>query len=111
LDQGDKALEVHAYEALGFKDLSKEMLEVLRLWATLLYEPVLDDRVRPMQKDHSGVYGRDMADKVHQELKKLGGVSPPREFVFMDRAAVGVGSLCLHLKAEANWYQLYNELM
>jgi len=111
LDQGDKALEVHAYETLGFKELSKEMLEVLRLWATLLYEPVLDDRVRPMQKDHSGIYGRDMADKVHQELKKLGGVSPPREFVFMDRAAVGVGSLCLHLKAEANWYQLYNNLM
>lgn len=111
LDQGDKALEVHAYETLGFKELSKEILEVLRLWATLLYEPVLDNRVRPMQKDHSGVYGRDMADKVHQELKKLGGVSPPREFVFMDRAAVGVGSLCLHLKAEANWYQLYNELM
>tara|TARA_R110002095_G_scaffold126453_5_gene109572 strand:- start:1422 stop:2720 length:1299 start_codon:yes stop_codon:yes gene_type:complete len=111
LDQGDKALEVHAYETLGFKDLSKEMLEVLRLWATLLYEPVLDDRVRPMQKGHSGIYGRDMADKVHQELKKLGGVAPPREFVFMDRAAVGVGSLCLHLKAEANWYQLYNELM
>jgi len=111
LDQGDKALEVHAYETLGFKELSNEMLDVLRLWATLLYEPVLDDRVRPMQKDHSGIYGRETADKVHQELKKLGGVSPPREFVFMDRAAVGVGSLCLHLKAEANWYRLYNELM
>lgn len=111
LDQGDKALEVHAYESLGFTNLSKEMLEVLRLWATLLYEPVLDDRVRPMQKDHSGIYGREMANKVHQELKKLGGVSPPREFVFMDRAAVGVGSLCLHLKAEANWYQIYQGLM
>ncbi len=111
LDKNDKALEVHAYEALGFKDLSKEMLEVLRLWATLLYEPVLEDRVRPMQKDHSGVYGREMAEKVHQELKKLGGVAPPREFVFMDRAAVGVGSLCMHLRAEANWSVLYRDLL
>lgn len=111
LDKNDRALEVHAYEALGFKDLSKEMLEVLRLWATMLYEPVLEDRVRPMQKDHRGVYGREMAHKVHQELKKLGGVAPPREFVFMDRAAVGVGSLCMHLKAEANWCRLYRRLL
>ncbi len=111
LEKEDRALEVHAYEALGFKGLTKEMLEVLRLWATLLYEPVLDDRVRPMQKDHSGVYGREMADKVHQELKKLGGVAPPREFVFMDRAAVGVGSLCMHLRAESNWAQLYRRLL
>jgi predicted unusual protein kinase regulating ubiquinone biosynthesis (AarF/ABC1/UbiB family) len=111
LDTKDSAREVHAFETLGFKGLTKDVLAVLRLWATLLYEPVLDDRVRPMQQDHSGVYGREMAEKVHQELKKLGGVEPPREFVFMDRAAVGVGSLCLHLRAEANWCRLYRALL
>ncbi len=107
----DKDQEVHAYEALGFRDLNNDLVDVLRQWAHLLYEPVLDDRVRPMQKDHSGIYGKEMAEKVHADLRKIGGVSPPREFVFMDRAAVGVGSLCLHLKAEQNWCQLYQELL
>ena len=49
--------------------------------------------------------------KVHKELKKYGGVKPPREFVFMDRAAVGLGSIFIHLKAEINWYRLFHELI
>lgn len=111
MDQRDKDLEIHAFEKLGFTDLRSDVIDVLRQWAHLLYEPVLDDRVRPMQEGHSGVYGRQMAEKVHQELRKVGGVTPPREFVFMDRAAVGIGSLCLHLKAESNWCQLYRSLI
>jgi predicted unusual protein kinase regulating ubiquinone biosynthesis (AarF/ABC1/UbiB family) len=111
LHHNDDALAVHAYEQWGFKNLSKDMLEVLNLWAKLLYEPLLEDRVRPLQKDNRGIAGRETADKVHQELKRLGGIAPPREFVFMDRAAVGVGSACLHLRAEANWHQLFNRLI
>jgi hypothetical protein len=38
-------------------------------------------------------------------------VKPPREFVFMDRAAVGLGSVFLHLKAEINWHRLFHELI
>ena len=48
---------------------------------------------------------------MHAELRKLGGVRPPREFVMMDRAAVGLGSVFMHLKAEVNWYQLFHELI
>ena len=33
----------------------------------------------------------------------------PREFVFMDRAAVGLGAVFLHLAAELNFYKLFNE--
>jgi len=33
----------------------------------------------------------------------------PREFVFMDRAAVGLGAVFLHLAAELNFYRLFNE--
>jgi hypothetical protein len=29
----------------------------------------------------------------------------------MDRAAVGLGSIFIHLKAEINWYQLFHELI
>ena len=29
----------------------------------------------------------------------------------MDRAAVGLGSVFIHLKAEVNWYQVFNSLI
>jgi hypothetical protein len=48
---------------------------------------------------------------VHSDIRRLGGVRPPREFVFMDRAAIGLGSVFLHLKAEINWYRLFHELI
>jgi hypothetical protein len=31
----------------------------------------------------------------------------PREFVFMDRAAIGLGGVLLHLKAELNFHRLF----
>jgi hypothetical protein len=77
----------------------------------MLYEPLLDNRVRPIQKDHRGHEGRERAAQVHQALRRLGGVTPPREFVFLDRAAVGIGSAFMHLKAELNWHQLFQELI
>jgi hypothetical protein len=36
-------------------------------------------------------------------------VTVPREFVFMDRAAIGLGGVFLHLRAELNFYRLFNE--
>jgi hypothetical protein len=36
-------------------------------------------------------------------------VKIPREFVFMDRAAIGLGGVFLHLGARQNWYRLFNE--
>ena len=64
-----------------------------------------------MQETNSTAYGAEAASKVHKELKKIGGVNPPREFVFMDRAAIGLGSVFLHLGAELNWYKIFNELI
>jgi hypothetical protein len=46
---------------------------------------------------------------VHKRLKDLGPVKPPREFVFMDRAAIGLGAAFLHLGAEINFYRLFND--
>jgi hypothetical protein len=42
-------------------------------------------------------------------LKQLGPIKPPREFVFMDRAAIGLGGVFLHLQAELNFHKLFNE--
>jgi hypothetical protein len=46
---------------------------------------------------------------VRQALKQRGPVTVPREFVFMDRAAIGLGAVFLHLRAELNFYRLFNE--
>jgi len=52
-----------------------------------------------------------VAESVHRDIRRLGGIRPPREFVFMDRAAIGLGSVFLHLKAKINWYRLFHELI
>ncbi len=38
-----------------------------------------------------------------------GPVTVPQEFVFMDRAAIGLGGVFLHLEARLNFYRLFNE--
>jgi len=110
LDRDDAALAVYAYESWGFRNLSREMIAVLNRWAQFLYAPLLDDRKRRIQ-EQQGEYGRDVAEEVHREIRRLGGVKPPREFVFMDRAAIGLGSVFMHLKAEINWHRLFHELI
>ena len=100
-----------AYKAWGFKDIDDKLMNVLNKWALFLYDPILRNEVRRIQDSDSGIYGAKIASEVHKELRKYGGVKPPREFVFMDRAAVGLGSIFIHLKAEINWYKLFHELI
>ncbi len=111
LIENDDARAVYAYETWGFKNLNKEQIETLNIWARFLYGPVMEDRIRPIGEVTNGVYGRDTAQKVHQKLREVGGVTVPSEFVFMDRAALGLGSVFLHLKAEINWHNLFNEMI
>jgi predicted unusual protein kinase regulating ubiquinone biosynthesis (AarF/ABC1/UbiB family) len=107
----DRALAVSAYESWGFKGLSREVIDVLNRWAHFVYGPLLEDKERRIQDAETGVYGREVAEGVHAELRRLGPVTPPKEFVFMDRAAIGLGSVFMHLKAEINWYRLFHELI
>ena len=70
----------------------------------------MEDRVRSLADGvKATAYGRKEAFRVHQALRELGPVRIPREFVFMDRAAIGLGSVFIHLKAELNFYKLFNE--
>ncbi|MCV0425747.1 MAG: AarF/ABC1/UbiB kinase family protein [Roseibium sp.] len=108
--EGDNDRVVSAYECWGFKDLKKEIIEVLNIWARFIYGPLLSDRVRSIADGVSAAeYGRKEAFRVHSALKELGPVTVPQEFVFMDRAAIGLGGVFLHLRAELNFYQLFNE--
>ena len=111
LQKNDKDKIIHAYEQWGFEDITKKKIEVLNKWAAFIYSPLMEDKVQKIQENDSGVYGAQVAAGVHNELKKLGGIKPPKEFVFMDRAAVGLGSVFMHLKAEVNWYQIFNSLI
>ncbi len=107
---GDDDLVVHAYETWGFKRLSRELIDALNIWARFIYGPLLDDRVRSVADGvKPSEYGRKEAFRVHQALKARGPVTVPREFVFMDRAAIGLGAVFLHLAAELNFYRLFNE--
>jgi len=111
LETDNRDLAVHAYHTWGFGKLTDEAIDVLNIWASFVYAPLLENRPRMIQETNSGVYGRDVAEKVHSELRRIGGVTPPREFVLMDRAAIGLGSVFLHLKAKMNWHQLFHDLI
>ena len=111
LECDDDELAVQAYKSWGFGDLSQEMIAVLNRWARFVYGPLLDDRTRPIQERRTEPEGPRLVDSVHQDIRRLGGIAPPRAFVFMDRAAIGLGSVFTHLKAEINWHRLFHELI
>ncbi|MBC8337924.1 MAG: AarF/ABC1/UbiB kinase family protein [Rhodospirillales bacterium] len=107
----DMDLAVHAYETWGFEEMDREVIDILNQWARFLYAPLLEDRVKPIQDDGGVMFGAGVAAKVHRELREIGGVTPPREFVLMDRAAIGLGSVFTHLKAEINWHRMFHDLV
>src|SRR6266481_5307985 len=107
---GDHERVVHAYETWGFKGLSREVIDILNIWAKFIYGPLLDDRERTIADGvKPSEYGRREAFRVHRALKEKGPVRVPREFVFMDRAAIGLGGVFLHLAARLNFHHLFSE--
>ena len=108
LSTDDVAEQKAAYASWGFAGITDELVGVLNLWARFIYGPILDDRVRTVADGVApSAYGRREAFAVRQALKEKGPVKIPREFVFMDRAAIGLGSAFLHLEAEMNWRKLF----
>ncbi len=106
----DPARVAHAYQCWGFKDLTTGQKEALDIWARFIYGPLLDDRERTIADGTSPAeYGRREAFTVQKKLREAGRVLIPREFVFMDRAAIGLGGVFLHLDARQNWCRLFNE--
>jgi predicted unusual protein kinase regulating ubiquinone biosynthesis (AarF/ABC1/UbiB family) len=107
---GNRELVVHAYETWSFRRLSGELIEAMNIWARFIYGPLLDDRERAIDEGTTPAeYGRKEAYRVRKILREKGPVTVPREFVFMDRAAIGLGGVFLHLDARQNWYRVFNE--
>jgi predicted unusual protein kinase regulating ubiquinone biosynthesis (AarF/ABC1/UbiB family) len=97
-----------AYRHWGFRDLTDSLVETLSLWARFIYGPLLDDRVRTVADGvEPHAYGRREVWEVKQALRPQGRVTIPREFVLMNRAAVGLGAVFLHLGAELNFHRLF----
>jgi predicted unusual protein kinase regulating ubiquinone biosynthesis (AarF/ABC1/UbiB family) len=108
----DHAAQAEAYRVWGFGGLTRPLIETLNIWARFIYGPLLDDRVRTVADGvNPGAYGRREAFQVKQALEKEGPVTVPREFVFMERAAIGLGSAFLRLGAEMNWRRAFEETL
>jgi predicted unusual protein kinase regulating ubiquinone biosynthesis (AarF/ABC1/UbiB family) len=107
----DDRLCLQAYENWGFEGVTLENVPTLNLWANLLYGPLLEDKIRPLQDEHTGVKGRETLFKVLETIKKTTPLKIPKEFVFLDRATVGIGSAILRLKTSRNWHRDFLRLL
>ncbi len=110
LQKKDDKLAAKSYVAWGFKSVSPDLVKVLNMWAGFIFSPLLDNRVRVVDDGvPAAEYGLKQANEVHAKLKALGGIRPPREFVFMDRAAIGLGGALIRLGAQLNFHALFEE--
>ena len=110
LQKNDDAFAAKSYCAWGFERLTPAMVDVLNMWARFIFTPLLDNRVRLVDDGvPAAEYGLKQANDVHAKLKELGGIKPPREFVFMDRAAIGLGGALIRLGARLNFHKLFEE--
>jgi len=110
----DEAMAVEAYRLWGFSRPTKKIVRALNLWASFIYAPFMEDRVRSIGETHSTARGRAVVAQVHAALRDAGAdekpLSVPRPFVLLDRASVGLGGLFIRLGAEANWHRLFHEV-
>jgi predicted unusual protein kinase regulating ubiquinone biosynthesis (AarF/ABC1/UbiB family) len=111
LQSKDRDRLVHAYDLWGFKGLKNSTMEAMNIWASFIYGPILDDRVRSFADGvKASEFGRKEIRAVMQALRDEGtSLTAPREFVFLDRAAIGLGAAFLRLGAELNFHQVFEE--
>jgi predicted unusual protein kinase regulating ubiquinone biosynthesis (AarF/ABC1/UbiB family) len=108
--EADEERIAHAYELWGFRNLDHETIDTLNIWARFIYAPLLEDRVRTIADGVAPeAYGRREVWQVQQRLRSRAAITIPREFVLLDRAAIGLGSVMLHLRAELNFHRIFAE--
>ena len=95
----------------GFSKLTRGTAEAMTIWARFICGPVLDDRVRGAADGvKPSEYGRREIGQVMRALKAEGGGLPvPREFVFLERATIGLGGAFLRLGARLNFHRMYED--
>jgi predicted unusual protein kinase regulating ubiquinone biosynthesis (AarF/ABC1/UbiB family) len=111
LRASDEARLEQAYAMWGFPKLTRGTFEAMNIWARFICGPILDDRVRTAADGVSpSEYGRREIGQVMRALRaEGGGLVVPREFVFLERATIGLGGAFLRLGARLNFHRLYED--
>ncbi len=111
LKTDDGARIAYAYEMWGFPRLTRGTTQAMTLWARFMCGPILDDRVRTAADGVSpSEYGRREIGTVMRALRaEGGGLVVPREFVFLERATIGLGAVFLRLGARLNFHRMYED--
>jgi predicted unusual protein kinase regulating ubiquinone biosynthesis (AarF/ABC1/UbiB family) len=107
----DKARIAEAYAMWGFPKLTPGTTDAMTVWARFMCGPILDDRVRTAADGvKPAEYGRREIGQVMRALKAEGGaLKVPREFVFLERATIGLGGAFLRLGARLNFHRIYED--
>jgi predicted unusual protein kinase regulating ubiquinone biosynthesis (AarF/ABC1/UbiB family) len=107
----DEAHIAEAYTMWGFPKLTRGTFQAMTIWAKFICGPILDDRVRTTADGVSpSEYGRREIGAVMRALRaEGGGLVIPREFVFLERAAIGLGGAFLRLGARLNFHRMYED--
>ena len=112
LPAGDDALAAKAYAAWGFSEVTDDLVAKMNVWSRLVFAPLLDDRVRSIAGDSSVFTGGiEEVWALKQRLREGGVVKPPRAFVFIARAIVGIGAAMVHLNVQLNWHRMFEALI
>ncbi len=107
----DDAHVAEAYTLWGFPKLTRGTFEAMTIWARFICGPILDDRVRTAADGVSPAeYGRKEIGQAMRALRaEGGGLLIPREFVFLERATIGLGGAFLRLGARLNFHRMYED--
>ena len=111
LRANDESRLAGAYAMWGFPKLTRGTFEAMNVWARFICGPILDDRVRTAADGVSvAEYGRKEIGAVMRALRaEGGGLVVPREFVFLERATIGLGGAFLRLGAKLNFHRMYED--
>jgi predicted unusual protein kinase regulating ubiquinone biosynthesis (AarF/ABC1/UbiB family) len=112
LKAGDEDAAVRAYARWGFRGADKALVAKLSEWSNIAFGPVLDDRERLIAE--GGNPFAASAERIwalKAQLWQGSTVRPPRAFVFIARALVGLGAALIHLGARHNWHRMFERLI
>lgn len=112
LRDDDRVLAARAYAKWGFAEVTDDLVDKMDVWARLVFGPLLHDRTRAIAEDE-GLFanGAQQIWALKQRLREGSTVRPPREFVFIARAIVGLGAALVHLDARLNWQRMFEALI
>lgn len=110
--RGDDVAAAKAFADWGFAGATPELVEKMRPWTTLVFAPLIEDRERTIADGAPSF----MADPQHiwtlkKRLREGSPMRPPRAFVFVARAILGVGAALVHLDAKLNWHRIFEALI